>query len=179
MEFLTALWMPILVSSVVVWIVSAITHMALPFHKNDFSRLPDEEKVRGSLAGVPGGNYMFPYCTQQEMNSPEFKEKLKSGPSGTVMVSSGEINMGQNLLLTLLCYILIGIFVAYLGHHSIPGSAPYLEKFRFAGTVALAGHTLGWLPFAVWYRNIKVWPNVFDGVVYALVTAGIFGWLWH
>lgn len=178
MDFLTALWMPIVVSAAFVWIASAITHMVIPFHKSDFGKLPDEDKVMSSLEGVPLGSYMFPYCTQSEMNSPEHKAKREKGPVGTLTVMPN-VNMGQNLILTLLLYLLIGVFIAYAGYHSGLEGAPYLEKFRLAGTVAFCAHTFGWLSFAIWYRNIKVWSNLFDGIVYALITAGTFGWLWH
>lgn len=87
--------------------------------------------------------------------------------------------MGQNLGLTLLCYLLIGVVIAYLGHHLGMGAAPFMEKFRFAGTIALASHFIGWIPFAIWYRNIKFASNAFDGILYALITGAIFGWLWH
>ncbi len=35
MDFLTELWLAILLSAVFVFIVSSVIHMALPVHKND------------------------------------------------------------------------------------------------------------------------------------------------
>ena len=44
MEFLSALWLPILLSAVFVFIVSSIIHMATPLHKGDFNRILETEK---------------------------------------------------------------------------------------------------------------------------------------
>lgn len=178
MEFLSQLWMPIVVSAVFVWITSFFTHMVFPHHKKDFGKLPNEEQVMDSLKTVPPGNYMFPYSTQKEMNTPEMKAKMEKGPLGTMTVWNGPVNMGQNLIQTLLFYILVGVFVAYVGWHSLHGDHPYLAKFRICGTVAFCAHGLGWMSFAIWFKNIKVLPNLFDAILYALVTAGTFGWLW-
>jgi hypothetical protein len=179
MEFLTALWLPILVSAVVVWIASAIVHMVLPFHKSDFGKLPDEEKFNQGLAGVAPGTYMFPYCSAKEMNTPEAKAKMEKGPAGLVTVfPTGPVSMGRNLGLTFLFNLLVSIFVAYLGAHSILPGEPYLERFRFCGTVAFAAYALGWMPFVIWYRTPKFWSNFIDAVIYSLLTAGIFASMW-
>lgn len=178
MEFLTALWLPIVVSAVFVWIMSFFTHMVFPHHRKDWSPLPDEEKIMSAVTGLPPGNYMFPFCDHSNMNSPEMVEKRKKGPIGILTVYDGEINMGKNLILTLLSYVLAGIFVAYVGWHSLATTDPYLTKFRICGAVALASYALGWIGFVIWYKNIKFWSNLFDAILYALITAGVFGWLW-
>ena len=60
-----------------------------------------------------------------------------------------------------------------------PG-AHYLSVFRFAGTVAFAGYSLGLLQNSIWYK--RNWGTtargMIDGLVYGLLTAGVFGWLW-
>jgi hypothetical protein len=43
------LWLPILLASVAVFIVSSVIHMAPLWHKNDYPRVPDEDKVRSAL----------------------------------------------------------------------------------------------------------------------------------
>ena len=51
---LSDLWLPILVSSVLVFLVSAIIHMVLKYHNKDFTRLPNEDAVRSAMrAGTP------------------------------------------------------------------------------------------------------------------------------
>ena len=39
---LASLWLPVLLSSVIVFFASFILHMVLPWHKHDYARLPDE-----------------------------------------------------------------------------------------------------------------------------------------
>ena len=52
--------------------------------------------------------------------------------------------------------------------------------FRFVGTSAFMAYGIGMLPQSIWFR--RNWgttvKNVFDGLIYALMTAGTFGWLW-
>ena len=45
----TALWLPILLSAVIVFVASSILHMVLPIHKSDYRKLPEEERVRDAL----------------------------------------------------------------------------------------------------------------------------------
>ena len=88
MVALTALWVPILLSAVIVFVASSIIHMVLPYHRSDYKKLPDEDKVTAALrsAGVTRGMYVFPYCTHKEMKSPEVVEKFKRGPVGLLTV---------------------------------------------------------------------------------------------
>lgn len=79
---MTALWLPILLSAVFVFVLSGIIHMALPWHKNDFKKLPDEDGIRAALKPfpIPPGDYMVPMCPGGDYNSPEYKKKLEEGP---------------------------------------------------------------------------------------------------
>src|SRR5947208_9084759 len=98
---LTALWLPILLSAVIVFIASSIIHMAIPIHKNDYRKLPDEEKVLDVLraTGVTAGRgYILPFCSHKDMKSPETIEKFKRGPVGLLTVRpSGAPTMGKFL----------------------------------------------------------------------------------
>ncbi len=179
MEFLSALWMPIVVSAVFVWIASFFMHMVLPHHKKDWGGLPDEAKFNSALEGVPAGQYMFPYGTMEDQKNPEFQAKMTAGPCGTLTVWPGPVNMGRNLVLTLLYYVVVGVFAAYVAWNGLfEGEPTYLSVFRMAGTVAFAAHGLGWMSHAIWYGWKGFWGDLFDAVVYALLTAGTFGWLW-
>ena len=91
MAFLAALWLPILLSAVFVFVASSIMHMVLPYHRNDYRQIPDEDKVLAALrgAGLTRGLYVFPFCTHKDMKSPALVEKQKQGPVGfmTIMPS--------------------------------------------------------------------------------------------
>ncbi|MGE0002698.1 MAG: hypothetical protein AB7F50_00960 [Fimbriimonadaceae bacterium] len=180
MQFLVDQWLPIVASAAIVFVVSFITHMVLPHHKSEFGKLPDEEEKMAGLGPVPPGLYMFPCpSSPQEMNSPEFMEKCKRGPNGLLAVWDGPVNMGKNLLLTFGFYLVVGVFVAYVGTHSIAADSTYLERFRICGTVAFCSHGLGWISFFIWFRYGRFWPNMLDSIAFALATAGAFAWLWR
>ena len=49
---IVTLWLPIVVSAICVFLVSSIIHMALPWHKKDYTRMPDEEKEAAYAAFV-------------------------------------------------------------------------------------------------------------------------------
>jgi len=181
---ITALWLPILLSAVIVFVASSIIHMVLPFHKSDYRKLPDEEKVMDALrsAGVtPGRMYYFPYTTHKEMNSPEMVEKFKRGPIGGIVIRpTGVPAMGKFLVQWFLYCIVVGIFVAYLTGRTRPAGTPYLEVFRVAGCSAFLAYSIALIQDAIWKG--EEWgvttKHVLDGFIFALLTAGTFGWLW-
>src|SRR6266540_7047130 len=77
MTALTALWLPILLSSVFVFIVSSIIHMTPLWHKNDYPLLPNQDQVMAALRplAIPPGDYVLPRAKDmKEMRTPEFKE---------------------------------------------------------------------------------------------------------
>jgi hypothetical protein len=183
MVALTALWLPILLSAVIVFVASSIIHMALPYHRSDYKKLPDEDKVMAALrsGGVARGMYIFPYCTHKEMKSPEILEKQKQGPVGAMIVfASGPPNMPKYLATWFVYCVVVGIFTAYLTGRTTSSGTVYLAVFRVAGTVAFMAYGVGQLVNGIW-RGMPwstVIKEVFDGLVYSLLTAGTFGWLW-
>lgn len=49
MVSLTSLWLPILVSAVIVFVASSIIHMVLPYHRSDMRKLAQEDEVLAAL----------------------------------------------------------------------------------------------------------------------------------
>ncbi len=183
MVTLAALWLPILLSAVIVFVASSIMHMVLPYHRSDYSQLPDEDKVLSTLrsANLKRGLYVFPFCTHKDMKSPALIEKQKQGPVGFItIIPSGPPAMPKFLIQWFVFCLLIGFFVAYLTAHTVPFGAHYLAVFRVVGTAAFLAYGLGNLSNGIWKG--QMWGNtikeVIDGLVYALLTAGTFGWLW-
>ena len=184
MVSIVSLWLPILLSAVAVFIVSSIIHMVLGYHKNDFVKLPSEEQVMDDLqkANIPPGDYYFPRAKDmKDMKSPEFIEKRKHGPVGFLtMMKSGPPNIGKDHVLWFIYSIIVGIFAAYIIGHFLPAGSNYLSVFRFAGATAFVGYSLALLQNSIWYKRnwAATLKSMFDGLIYALFTAGIFGWLW-
>jgi hypothetical protein len=109
------------------------------------------------------------------------QEKYKQGPCGFMtVVPSGTPAMGKNLVQWFIYSIVIGIFVAYITSRTLSADAEYLSVFRIAGAVAFISYAMGYVPNSIWmgvpWRSTLL--HVFDGLIYGLVTAGMFGWLW-
>ena len=183
MVALAALWLPIVVAAVIVFVASSILHMVLPYHRSDYAQLPDEDKVRASLRGanLKPGLYIFPYCTHQDMKSPAMAKKYEEGPVGYVTIMpNGQPAMPKFLGQWFGYCLIIGLFVAYLTGHTVPAGAHYLAVFRVAGTAAFLAYGLANISSGIWkgQRWGATMKEIIDGLVYALLTAGTFGWLW-
>lgn len=179
-----SLWLPILVAAVIVFLASSVIHMLLPYHRNDFGKVPGEDAVAASLGplNVPPGDYVMPYAGSPEaMKSPEYQARVKKGPVAFLTVLPNEMpGMGASLAQWFLYCALVGVFAAYVAGRALGPGAPYLEAFRFAGTVAFAGYGLALLQNSIWYRRrwVTTMKSVGDALIYALLTGGTFGWLW-
>ena len=181
---LSALWMPILLSAAIVFVVSALVHMVLPYHKSDFSKLPDEDKVVAALKPfrIPPGDYLVPHAGSMEaMRSPEFIAKMTAGPVAVMTVRpSGPPSMNASLVQWFLFNILISVIAGYIAGRALGPGADYLVVFRFAGTTAFVAYAMGQMQQSIWMG--RSWSttikNMFDGLLYGLLTAGTFGWLW-
>lgn len=181
---LASLWMPILLSAVIVFVVSSVIHMLLGYHASDFDRVPEEERVMDAIRpfNIPPGDYMLPRpASSGAMKDPQFREKMSRGPVAMMIVyPTGQFAMGSSLVQWFLYAVLVSIFAAYVAGRALGPGTPYLEVFRFTGTVAFTGYALALLQQSIWFR--RKWSttlkSVFDGLIYALLTAGVFGWLW-
>ena len=184
MTGLSALWVPILLSAVLVFVVSSLIHMASPWHKIDYPKMPNEDQVMDALRplAIPPGDYFFPRpSTRDDMRSPAFAEKMKNGPVMVITVMpNGPISMGRNLALWFCYAVVVGLFAAYITGRALPPGTAYLQVFRFAGAVAFIGYALALWQMSIWYH--RAWTTTIkstvDGLIYALLTAGTFGWLW-
>ena len=181
---LTHLWMPILLSAVFVFIASSLVHMVIKWHNQDYHQLPNEDAIMEAIRkGAPApGMYMFPNCSDhKELKSEAMKKKFEEGPMGLLYLSpAGMPNMGKSLGFWFLFNLVVAFCVAYLVSRTVPEGAHYLKVFRVAGTVAFLAYAAGTVPSSIWMG--KPWKVTFkeigDGLIYGLVTAGAFGWLW-
>lgn len=184
MTSIAALWLPILVSAVVVFIASSIVHMGPLWHRGDYPPVPDQDRVQDSLRpfNLRPGEYMLPRGRDmKEMKSPEFTEKLKRGPVAIMtVVPNGPINMARPLTQWFIYTIVVGFFAAYVAGATLAPGTDYLAVFRIAGVTAFVGYTVALWQQSIWYH--RPWSTSFkytlDGLIYGLLTGGVFGWLW-
>jgi len=184
MVSLLALWVPILVSAVAVFLLSSLIHMALRYHANDYRKLPDEDGVMNALRpfAVPPGEYMFPRAgSMKEMGTPEYAAKHKAGPVALITVlPPGKMSMTGSLVTWFVYAAVISVFAGYVAGRALAPGAPALEVFRFAGTTAFLGYAAAQWQNSIWFG--RSWSttlkNTLDGLIYGLATDAIFGWLW-
>lgn len=179
-----SLWLPILVSAVIVFLASWIIHMFLPYHRTDVKKVPAEGEVMDALRkfDIPPGDYMVPHGTgPEDMKNPEFIEKMNKGPVVVFTVMpSGPPAMGKNLVQWFVYCVVVSVFAAYIAGRALGPGADYLAVFRFAGATAFIGYALAIWQNSIWWK--RAWSttvkSTIDGLVYGLLTAGTFGWLW-
>jgi hypothetical protein len=184
MDFISQLWLPIILSAVAVFIVSSILHMVIPLHKNDYKQVNNEDAVLDAFRtnNVSQGAYMFPWCHNlKDTGSEEYKAKIAKGPVGMLTIlPPGGFNMGKSLAQWFVFLLAVSFFTAYIASHSLAAGADYLQAFQITGATAFMAYALGQAHESIW-KGVS-WTVtakfMIDGLIYALVTAGFFGWMW-
>jgi len=181
---LTALWLPILLSAVFVFIASSIIHMAPLWHKSDYPKMPRESEVMDALRplAIPPGDYMVPRCASgAEMKSAEFHEKMAKGPVmiATVM-PNGRMSMGRNMAMWFVYLVVVEALAAFVTARAIAPGATFRRAFRFTAAVSFIAYVTALWQLSIWYR--RAWSSViketFDGLIFAVIAGATFGWLW-
>lgn len=179
------LWLPILLSAVLVFVASSVIHMLLPIHKGDYEKLPAEDEVLELLRArdLRPGAYMFPMpSSMKEMGSPEMIQRYQRGPVGHMQVRpSGTPQIGKALGQWFAYCIAVAVIAAYVVTRSGLGAgASGVDVFRVTGSAALLGFAFGQASESIWKG--QSWGTTckyfLDGLVYALLTGAAFAWLW-
>ena len=145
-----SLWLPILVSAVLVFVVSAIIHMVLKYHNRDYTPLPNEDAVRSRH---PGGQSSAGAVHHSLL--PRHEGHGKAGDEAEVRRGSsrsdqphapGTPNMGKSLGQWFVFISVVSFFIAYVAAHTIPAGAAYLHVFRVVGAVGFLAYAAGQVP---------------------------------
>jgi hypothetical protein len=184
MTGIISLWLPILLSSVAVFIASWLIHMVLPWHKSDYPKVSNEEAVRSAIGplAIPPGDYMIPRpASREDMRSAEFMEKVRTGPNLMLTVlPNGPWSMGRNLSQWFVYVVVVTIFGAYIAGRALPPNPEDAEIVRFVGATTFIGYSVALWQMSIWYRrawSLTIKATV-DGLIYALITGAIFCYLW-
>jgi hypothetical protein len=184
MTSMSALWLPILLSSVLVFFVSSIIHMASPWHKSDYPKLANENQVMDALRPlVTGpGDYMVPRpSSMAEMKSAEFIAKVERGPRVIMTVTpGGPSTMTRELVLWFVYLIVVNVLTAYVAAHALLPGAPFRAVIRFAGLVSFIAYASALWQLSIWYRRSWgiTFKATFDSLIYGVLTALTFAYLW-
>ena len=183
MTSLASLWLPILLSAVFVFVMSSLLHMVLPWHRTDYSKVPNEDAVSAALRGfsIPPGDYMMPRPdTRAEMASPEFAEKVKKGPMVVMTVMPAGMNMAGNLAQWFGFLVVVSLFAAYITSRTVGAGAGSMRVVQLAAATAFVAYGVGLWPMSIWYR--RSWgttlKSTVDGLIYGLITGATLAWLW-
>src|SRR5258708_37722634 len=172
--------MHFLLSAVIVFVASSIVHMALPWHKSDYHKMPNEDKFIDAVSplAIPPGDYFVPRGRgMADMKSPEFAAKLKKGPVVVLTVMPNEMmGMGRSLTLWFLYSVVIGFFSAYIASRTLAPGVHYLKGFQIVGATAFMGYTVALWQLSIWFR--RAWSTTIkatiDGLLYPILTSGPF-----
>lgn len=183
MVSVTTLWLPIILSAVLVFVASSLIHMLTPWHKGDLRGIAGEDEVMALLRrlNVAPGDYVMPYAgSTAAMKEPAYAAKLAAGPAAFVTIWRASTAMGPQLAGWFVYAVVVSIFAGYLAGAALAAGASYLDVFRFAGTTAFVGYSLALAQNSIWWR--RSWGftirSMIDGLLYGCLTAGAFGWLW-
>ena len=181
MVTLGMLWLPILVSAVIVFIASNVLWMVLPFwHHKDYSNLASSDAVVASLKDTPSGQYMVPSMNWGKMTE-EQKSAVQRGPGGLLLLRNPmQFSMGSALTGFFLFNVVVIAIVAYVGSFSLGVGAKYPQVFRVVASAGILGYSFHTVSDSIWYG--RPWSStikfVIDGIIYGVLIAGTFGWLW-
>jgi hypothetical protein len=179
---LGSLWLPILVAAVIVFIASSLVWTVIGWHNSDWKKLPDEEAARNALKGVPVGEYSVPYAAgNKDRASEEWQARYKEGPAVMLTVlPHGSLSMGKQLGQWFVYLLVVSLLIAYVAGSTLPGGTHYLKVFQVTGTVGVLAYSGNAAMQSIWFGHgwSRTFKDIVDGVIYGLLTAGVFGWLW-
>ncbi len=179
-----SLWLPILAAAAAVFLVSWVLHTVLRWHQKDVAAIPDERRVADALRpfAISPGDYVMPHAADmKEMSTPEFLEKTQAGPVAILTVFPNEpFAMGKTLVQWFAYSILVGGLAGHVAGFSLGPGAEAAAVLRVVGAVTFAGYSLAILQASIWWGRSWGYTlrTMADGLLYALLTGGIFAWLW-
>jgi hypothetical protein len=179
---LASLWLPIVLSAITVFVVSSLIWMVIQWHNADWQELPDEDKARAALRGTPPGQYSVPHAADGKARQQDaWQAKFKEGPVAMLVVlPQGDAAMGRQLIYWLAYTLVLSTLIAYVAGTTLTAGTDYLKVFQVTSTVGVLAYAGNAATGAIWFGHTwsRTLKDIVDGLVYALATAGIFGWLW-
>ncbi len=184
MDFVTHLWLPIVLSGAAVWFWSFLSWAALDLHKGDHNALPDDAAFAAAIRplNIPSGSYGFPDWENGHKNSPEFQAKWKAGPAGMLNIFPNHMKMGGKMLASFTVNLAVSFLIAYLTWEALSGAkgVPFTKVMQIAGTAGVLGYCFAFLPGGIWFNaKPRAMALTFvDGLISGLGTGAIFAAMW-
>ena len=187
MEFVTLLWLPVVASTVLVFVASSVIHMVVQWHKSEYGKLANEDEVRTAVraSGASPGLYVLPHCPDMKsLQTPEMQKKFTEGPIAFITLKQpGPPKMGGALVMWFVFILVVTAIAAYVAQKTLAPFAAdltFMRICRVVGAVTFLAYVGGTIQNGIWMG--KPWSavakEVADGAIYAAITALAFGWLW-
>lgn len=176
---LMSLILPIVLASVAAFFASFLSWMVVQLHKDDWKKIAKEDELMDAVrkCEIPVGSYMFPGCdSAEEMKSEAYAKKWETGPCGILTVYP-KVNMGRNLGLTFLYFLVINFCLAYLATIALNSGASFLDVFRFVSTAGLMTYLAAIVQHAIWFHS-RIIGHVIESIAYAAISGAIFAAMW-
>ena len=184
MTTMLALWLPIVVSAVFVFLASSAIHMLLPWHKGDYQTVPNEAQVTDALRpfAIPPGDYMLPRPAERgDFKSPEYAERVKLGPNIVMTVlPNGQWAMGSTMAKWFVYCVVVSLLAALVATGAQAGTFEPHAAFHFSAITAFIAYSVALWQLSIWYRRslATTIKATIDGLIYGLITGATFMWLW-
>jgi hypothetical protein len=181
---LSAIWLPIVLSAVTVFFASFLAWTVMPHHKADWSGIPGQEDIQKLMRthNVQPGQYAIPYAPDpKDLDDPQVKKGFEDGPVGFLYVQeSGVPGMGGRIAAMFFFQLIVSLTVGYLASRTLAADTHYMQVFRVTGTIAFLAYGAASVQDMIWFAHSRSQTAkvLVDALVYGLLTAGFFGWLW-
>lgn len=177
------LWLPIVLSAVIVLIGSATVWMALKYENAQWQPIDGEDQLRETVRKLnlaAPGQYVFPHGLGREGMAAAMK-KMEEGPNGVLLLTRPrKFSMTSQLVQSFIYYLVASFFVAYVASHALGAGSQYLRVFQVVGPTGFMAYGCALVPEAIWFG--RTWKGVtmslISALIYGCLTAGTFGWLW-
>ena len=186
------LWIPIVLSAVLVFAASSVIHMVLKWHNSEYRKLSNEDAVGAAIraGSASPGQYFIPHCPDmKQMQTPEMQRKFVEGPIAFIVLRPpGPPKMGGALVQWFVYSLVVGFVGACVAVNTMPETHGALvaagavghNAAIVTGAIAFFAYAGGAIPGAIWMG--KPWSSamkeILDGIIYAVITGATFAWLW-
>lgn len=180
MEFLVGLWLPIVISTIVLFFASFIARTILPHHRAGWHKLDHEPAFMNQLQemNIPPGSYVFPYAeTRQQSSQETFLKTYAKGPRGTINIHTIP-NLGLNLFCTFIFFLITVTLIAYIAQQAFAGwsdesEITFLKVFQIVGTISVLTYSSSTILSSISSKRPFL-MEVIDGIAYGLIVGVIF-----
>ena len=176
---LMSLWLPIVLSAEALFFASFLSWMVVQIHRKDWVKLAKEDQFMQAARDceIPVGSYMFPGCDKAaEMKSEAYAKKWEAGPCGVLSIYP-KVNMGRNLGLTFLYFLVVSFCLAYLASLALKPGANFMAVFRFVSTAGFMTFLAAIVQHAIWFHS-RIVGHILESIAYAAISGAIFAALW-